>query len=786
MPVNLSLFIHFLLKLFPGIFLVTLLSYAFPARAEGDKLMTFSGFVKDSVSGEALIGAVVYPLEKPGTGISTNAYGYFSLSLPAAKYTFVCQYLGYEKKMISVELSHNVDMTLFMSQVSVQLSEVVVSGERNNHNIVNNEVMQKLNVQEMQSIPVIFGEKDIMKTLQLLPGIKSAGEGNSGFYVRGGGADQNLILLDEAPIYNASHLLGFFSTFNSDAIKDVTAYKGGFPAEYGGRLSSVIDVRMNEGNDREYHVSGGIGLIASRIAVEGPIVKNKGSFMISARRTYADMFLKLSKDTTVNRSSLYFYDINMKANYQVSPKDRLYLSCYLGRDNFGFNSTIGIDWGNTTATMRWNHLLNAKLFSNTSLIFSRYSNNISVSVASLSMHVLSEIQDWNLKEDFHYFLNTSNTLKFGFNSIYHTFIPGKVDGSSIFHVLPMDRKYALENAVYITNDQTLSPHFKLTYGLRYSLFSSLGPGTVFQYNAQNDVVDSTVYPRGKIYSTYGGLEPRIIMNIIVNDSNSVKITYARTRQYLHLLQNATSSTPMDLWMPSSVNILPEIADQVSLGYFRNLRDNMFEFSTEIYYKVMQHQIDYQNGANLMLNNKVESLLTFGRGWSYGAEFLLRKKTGRLTGWVGYTWSRTYRKFNDINNGLAFPAKQDRPNEISIVGIYQLAPHLTASATWVFYNGSAVTFPSGRYIVDGNVVPYYTSRNGYRMPNYHRLDFGLTWEHRKSARFESSWNFSIYNVYARENAFAINFQPDPNDPTRMQAVQLSLFRFVPSITYNFKF
>jgi hypothetical protein len=757
------------------------------AEVENAKIFTFSGYVRDSATGVVLIGATVFTLEKPGIGISTNSYGYFSISMPQGKYNFVIQYLGYKRRIIELDLKANISMKVEMIFQPVALNEVVISGERSNHSILTNEVISKLNVKDVQNIPVIFGESDILKTIQLLPGIKSAGEGNSGFYVRGGGADQNLILLDEAPIYNASHLLGFFSTFNSDAIKDISVYKGGFPPEYGGRLSSVIDVKMKDGNDKTFHVSGGIGLIASRIAVEGPIIKNKGSFMISARRTYADMFLKLSKDTTANRSSLYFYDINMKANYQIDEKDRVYLSCYLGRDNFGFNNnSLGIDWGNTTATLRWNHLINEKLFSNTSFIYSKYGNNLSIAVGNLSMKILSEIQDLNFKEDINYYLNSNNTVKFGFNSIYHTFVPGKVDGTSIFHVKPMDIKYSLENAIYISNDQSFSDHIKATYGLRYSLFSSIGPGTVFKYNQQSDIVDSTVYPSGKIYSTYGGLEPRLLLNFIINDSNSIKVSYTRTRQYLHLLSNTTSSTPMDLWMPSDINILPELADQYSVGYFRNIQENMFELSVEVYYKTMTNQIDYQNGANLILNNKVESLLIFGKGWSYGAEFLLRKKYGRLTGWVGYTWSRTRRQFAAINDGQSFPAKQDRPNEVSIVGIFQINNKLTASATWVYYDGNAVTFPSGRYMVDGNIVAYYTNRNGYRMPAYHRLDIGLNWIRKKTAKFESSWNFSIYNVYARENAFAINFQPDPNDPTKMQAVQLSLFRFVPSLTYNFKF
>ncbi|HSN50479.1 MAG TPA: TonB-dependent receptor plug domain-containing protein, partial [Bacteroidales bacterium] len=629
-----------------------------------------------------------------------------------------------------------------------------------------------------------------LKTIQLLPGITPAGEGNAGFVVRGGGVDQNLILLDEAPVYFPSHLLGFFSTFNSDAIKDITLFKGAFPAEYGGRLSSVVDIRMNEGNNKDLHVAGGLGLIASRLAVEGPLFKHKGSFMITARRTYADLFLKLlsakGKDSTARNSTLYFYDLNAKANYQVSPKDRLYFSTYLGRDDFNLGGALGLDWGNVTATSRWNHIFSDKLFSNSSLIFTRYSYKFNVDVGNLTMRVMSAIKDWNFKEDLQLYLNSKNTIKFGINTIYHTFVPSKVDSTAFLFVRSMDNRYALENAAYISNEQTLGKHLRLNYGFRYSLFSSIGPATIYTYNQVADVTDSVTYAKGKIFNSFGGLEPRLLVNYVINDSNSVKISYARSRQYIHLLSNTTSTTPFDLWIPSNINILPELADQYTIGYFRNFSDNMYETSLELYYKTLRNQIDYRNGANLILNTKVESQLVFGKGWGYGAEFLIRKKYGRLTGWISYTLSKTKRKFPEINNGNVFPAKQDRPNNLSIVGIYELSPRVTVSATWIYISGNVVTFPSGRYYTDGNIVPYYTERNGYRMPDYHRLDIGLTWQRKKTQQFESNWNFSIYNAYGRANAYAINFQQDPNDPSKMQAVQLSLFRFVPAVTYNFKF
>ena len=774
--------------------LVFILIALFPkwclSEGESVKTATISGFVKDSRNGETLTGAVIYPEENPAIGIATNSYGYFSLTLPIGKYSLIIQFLGYKTQRVPLDLKENLQLTFEMEEESIALKEITITGEKNNNNVVQSELISKINVREIQNIPVILGEKDIMKTIQLLPGVTPAGEGNAGFYVRGGGVDQNLILLDEAPVYNPSHLLGFFSTFNSDAIKDITLYKGGFPAEYGGRLSSVVDIKMSEGNNKQFHLSGGIGIIASRLEIEGPLFKSKGSFMIAARRTYADLFLRLlprhGADSTASKSTLYFYDLNIKANYQLSSKDKLYFSCYLGRDNFNLGGALGLNWGNVTATTRWNHIINDKIFSNTSLIFNKYSYNFNVAVGNLTMKVLSEIKDWNLKEDLHYYLNSKNTIKFGFNSIYHTFVPSKVDSSAFLRVRSMDNRYALENALYISNEQTITPHIKATYGLRYSLFSSIGPGTIYTYNQVADVVDSVTYRKGKIFNTYGGFEPRLLVNFIINDSSSIKISYARTRQYIHLLSNTTSTTPFDLWVPSNINILPEIANQYTLGYFRNFSNNMYETSVELYYKTFQNQIDYRNGANLILNNKVESQLVFGKGWSYGAEFLIRKKYGKLTGWISYTLSKTKRQFPDINNGNVFLAKQDRPNNLAIVGMYELNPKITFSATWIFYSGNVVTFPSGRYLVDGNIVPYYTERNGYRMPDYHRLDIGLTWQKKKSEKFESNWSFSIYNVYGRSNAYAINFQEDPNNPAKMQAVQLSLFRFVPAISYNFKF
>lgn len=758
-------------------------------KVEKPNSWTLNGFVRDSKTGETLTGVIVYLKGKPNISAGTNSYGYYSLSLLAGLHEITFQYLGYQTRIAVLAMEQDTTVNVELDEKSISLTEIKITGEKSNHSIISSEVMTKLNVKEIQNIPVFFGEKDILKTIQLLPGISTVGEGNAGFYVRGGGADQNLILLDEATVYNPSHLLGFFSTFTSEAIKDVTVYKGGFPAEFGGRLSSVVDINMNEGNSKEFHVSGGMGLIASRLSLEGPLVKNKGSFMITARRTYADLFVKLlprkGADSIASNTTLYFYDLNLKANYGLSKKDRVYLSYYSGRDHFNMGG-LELNWGNLTATARWNHIVNNHLFSNSSLIFSRYSYNFNVAVGNSSMNVLSEIKDWNLKQDFTYNLNSNHLIKFGFNSIYHTFIPSKVDSATLIDVEAMDNRYAFENALYISNEQTISKHLKATYGLRYSIFSSLGPATIYTYDEVTDEVNSVSYPKGKIYNTFAGLEPRLLLNYIINDSNSIKTTYARTRQYVHLLSNTTSSTPFDLWVPSNIHILPEIADQYTLGYFRNFHNNMFETSVELYYKTFQNQIDYRNNANLVMNNKVETHLVFGNGLSYGAEFYVRKKYGKLTGWLSYSPSKTLRQFKDINEGKTFRAKQDRPNNISVVGMYEINPRLNFSTSWVYYSGNVVTYPSGRYGVDGNLIPLYTERNGYRMPDYHRLDIGLTLTNKKKEKFESSWNFSVYNAYARENAYSIEFKEDPSNPSKMQAVQLSLFRMVPSVTYNFKF
>jgi hypothetical protein len=752
------------------------------------KKYTISGTVTDAKTGETLIGANIILLENHGIGVLSNGYGFYSITAPENTYTLVASFTGYGNDTVKVSLSKDQMVALALTPQSTELAEVIITGKRSDNITRTFPGMQKVSMEEIKNVPVLFGEKDILKTIQLLPGIKSAGDGSSGFFVRGGGADQNLILLDEATVYNASHLLGFFSTFNSDAIKDVTIYKGDMPAQYGGRLSSLLDIKMNDGNNKDYKVSGGIGLISSRLNIEGPIVKDKGSFMISARRTYADLFLKLSKDSDVNKSILYFYDINTKANYQFGEKNKLYLSGYFGKDDLGYSNQFGIRWGNTTATLRWNHIFSSKLFSNTSFIYSNYNYNISINQTTNSLSVLSKIKDLTLKEDLQYFAGTKNKVNFGFNLTHHTFTPGefKTSITSSYNPLTLQDKYAFDGALYLADEWRASNALKFNAGVRLSAFNLMGPGDFYTYDNNGNVIATTHYSPGKIAKSYFNLQPRFAASYQLDQLSSVKASYSRNVQNLHLLSNTTGSNPTDVWIPSSNNVKPEISDQFSTGYYRNTANNKYEFSAEVYYKIFQNQIDYKNGAVLVANQTVESQLVYGKGRAYGLELFAKKKTGQLTGWISYTLSRTERKIDGINNNSWYPATQDQTHNVAVVAIYSLGKKWAISGDFVYNTGNAVSWPSGKYEVNGNTVFYYTERNGYRMPSYNRMDISATLLANKTAKFEGSWTFSLYNAYGRENPYFIQFQNDPADPQKTQAVQYSLFRWVPSITYNFKF
>ncbi len=747
--------------------------------------VTLNGTIRDKASGEEIIGATIRIAELSKIGISTNEYGFFSLTLEPGNYTFITSYIGYEDYIEKINLQATQSIKWTLQQKSQNLEEVKIVAKKENENITQTTMgVEKINMKDIAKLPVLFGEKDILKTIQLLPGVKSAGEGNSGFYVRGGTSDQNLILLDEAPVYNASHLLGFFSTFNSDAIKDAILIKGNSPAQYGGRLASVLDIKMNEGNDKDYHATGGIGLISSRLSIEGPIQKEKSSFLVTGRRTYADVFLQATEDFKDN--TLYFYDLNAKANYRLDKNNRIFLSGYLGRDVLGLGDQFGIDWGNTTGTLRWNSVISPKLFSNTSLIYSDYDYNIQIQGDDIKFNINSSIQDWNLKQEFQYFQSTKSSWRVGLNLIHHELAPSRFEGDAeVFNSLNTVSRKSLENALYANHVYKLTNRLNIDYGLRLSVYSILG-GDTYNVYQNGEKTESIVLSKNKIGKTFVNPEPRIALNAQLTENSSFKVGYARNTQNLHLLSNSTSGSPTDAWIGNSYNIKPEISDQVSGGYFRNFRDNEYEMSVETYYKKMQHQVDYKNGADIQTAPDVESELLFGDGRAYGAEFFIKKRKGTFTGWISYTLSRTERKINGINENKWYNAKQDRTHDLAVVASYQLTKRWSLSSNFVFYTGNAVTFPSGKYNIEDRTIYYYTERNGYRMPNYHRLDFSANYEGRQDRKWRSSWNFSLYNVYGRENAYTITFKDDPDDPSKTLAEQTALFKWVPSITYNFNF
>lgn len=767
------------------IVILAFISYAGYSQAQSN--FTITGIAKDNRSGETLIGATVKFIGKTEHGTTTNAYGYYSINLPSGEYTLNVSYVGFKTFIQPVSVDKNIRID-FSLDAEDTLGEVIITSEKRDNNVVNAQMgLARVNINEVRNVPVLFGERDIIKTLQLLPGIKSAGEGNSGFYVRGGSIDHNLILLDEAPVYNASHLLGFFSTFNSDAIKDVAVYKGGMPAQYGGRLASVLDIRMNDGNKKDFTVEGGLGLISSRLKVEGPIIKDKSSFIISGRRTYADAFLKLSPDTSIRKNVLYFYDLNAKANYRFNENNTVYLSGYFGRDELGINKTFGFDWGNSTATLRWNHLFSNRLFSNTSLIYSNYNYVIQSFVEQSDFKVKSTIRDWNLKQDFQYSLSNHN-LRFGADIIHHTIKPGKISASELSSVNNnlIENRVGMELAVYVSDEWKVNNKLNITYGLRGSSYSAFGPGNFNTYDNEGNTINTKTYKSGELIKTYINPEPRISASYQLKNSSSVKVSYTRNTQNLHLMSNSTATSPTDLYVMNSRNIKPEIADQVALGYFRNFNNDKYEFSAEVYYKGMSNQIEYRSGTNLQGNSNVEADLLYGDGRAYGLELFMKKRFGDFNGWIGYTLSRTERQFTDINSGTWFPSKQDRLHDISLVGIYKATTRWTFSSTFVYNTGNAVTFPNGKYQLNGKTVFYYSERNADRLPDYHRLDLAATLEAKPGKKLQSSWSFGVYNVYNRANTFTMDFKDDPDDPTKTQAVRTTLFGIIPSVTWNFKF
>ena len=759
-------------------FILTFLSTTSLAQ---DKVV-LSGTVKDSQTGESIIRAIIRVKELPNIGVFSNEYGFYSISLAKGNYTISVSQVGYEMYTSNIQIDSSIINNIQLSANNL-LKEVVVESSKKNNNLTKAQMgTETLNMVAISKVPVIFGEKDILKTLQLLPGVKSAGEGNSGYYVRGGAADQNLILLDEAPVYNASHLLGFFSTFNSDAIKDATLIKGNSPAIYGGRLSSVLDVKMKEGNNKDYVVNGGLGLISSRVSIEGPIQNDKSSFILSGRRTYADMFLKATEKFKDN--ILYFYDLNMKANYTINAKNKIYLSGYFGKDELGLGDAFGIDWGNKTGTIRWNKIMSNKLFLNTSLIYSDYNYNVKLKNGETNFNINSNIKDVNLKQDYTFYANPKNNLRFGFNTILHTITPSTFSGT-VTNSLSKQGRNGLENAIYLSNNYKPNNDLSLDVGLRVSAYTLMG-GDDYNIYSNGNVQSTIKLAKSSFGKTYINPEPRFTLNYRITDQNSFKAGYARNVQHLHILSNSTASSPSDQWIGNSYNIKPEISDQYSIGYVNTLNQNMFEMSTELYYKNLQNQLDYVDGAEVNTLADVESALLYGVGRAYGFEWLLKKKEGLFTGWVSYTLSKTERKINGINQNNWYNAKQDRTHDIAVVGIYTINSKWSVSGVFVYNTGDAVTFPTGKYAYQGQTLYQYASRNANRMPDNHRLDISVTYDKKRKKKIQESWNFSLYNVYGRENAYRITFQDDPNNLSRTKIIQTSLFRWVPSITYQFKF
>ncbi len=763
--------------------------YCFNLSAE-IKNFTISGNVTDKSNGEDLIGAMV-SIRDTKTGVTTNAYGFYSLTLPQGNYKIHFSYTGYVTQERDIDLQANEKLNISLEPAINELSEVIVTSERKNANVSKPEMsVEKLSAKTIKKVPALMGEVDVIKAIQLLPGVQSTSEGTSGFSVRGGGYDQNLILLDEATVYSASHLMGFFSVFNNDALKDVTLYKGDIPATFGGRLASLMDVRTKDGNNQRFSGTGGIGTISSRLTLEGPLGSEKLTYLVSGRRTYADLFLMMSNDPDVRNASLYFYDMNAKLNYRINDNNRLYFAGYFGRDNTS-NEFFGMSFGNKTFTTRWNHIFTPKLFSNFTLIGSFYDYKLKNSIDDqMSIEWRSKMQDYGFKADFAYHFNPSNKLLFGYNALYHNFVPGEGGGvgeNSIFADVSQPREYALEHALYMSNETTIEDKLTLKYGLRYSLFQNIANGEEIYYLTDYTVTDSTRYSKGKFYNSQGQFEPRVGATYRFNDIHSVKASYSRTAQYIQLASNSAAGSPLDVWFQASQNVKPQLCDQYAIGYFRNFNDNMYEASVELYYKNMQNVVDFKDHAQLVMNDNLDQELRFGKGKAYGVELMLRKNTGKLSGWISYTFSKAKRQVDEVNQNEWYRSPYDKPNNISIVANYEISPKWSISGNWVYASGTPVTYPTGRYLIEDTYVPLYSKRNEYRYPDYHRMDLSATWKlSDPKKRFQSELNFSLYNAYGRKNPWTILFRQEDNQPDTSYAEMIYLFTFVPSITYNFTF
>lgn len=771
----------------------------------GQEKVTLSGYVRDASDGETLIGATVL-VNELSSGNITNVYGFYSITISPGDYTVDFRYVGYETITRTINLTANQRLDIELSAGEQQLQEVVISAKAEDANVSNVEMStQEMDIKTIEKIPAFLGEVDVVKSLQLLPGVTTVGEGASGFNVRGGSVGQNLVLLDEAPVYNSSHMFGFFSVFNPDAVKDVKLYKGGIPAQYGGRLSSILDIRMKEGNNKRFEVNGGVGTIFSRLAVEGPLKKDKASFIVAGRRSYIDILAQpILKQNDLDNVGLYFYDLTLKTNYNISDRDRVYASGYFGRDEFKFDAQQGFDWGNKTATVRWNHLFSDRIFANTTFFLSDYDYSFQVGeTADDYFSWKSRILTYNAKEQLSYFINDHNELSFGAEGILYRFKPAEVEGASASEIrdLSLDERKSIETGLYIGNSQKVNNKLSLEYGVRWSTFNYIG-GDYYHFKDtaagnRKTVSETFTADEWESISFFHNIEPRFSFRYSINPTTSIKGSYNRMSQYIHLISNTTASLPTDVWIPSTNNLKPQLADQIALGLFKNFSANKYEASVEIYYKEMQNQVDYIDGAEILINPYLEADLLAGDGRAYGAEFYLKKNSGKFTGWLSYTLARTELRVEGINNANWYPTRFDQTHNLKLTGNYDLSSKWSLSTNFTYITGTPATKPSYRYDIQGITIPGVEGRNNSRIPDYHRLDLAATWYMKTlkkdgtPKKLKDYWVFTVYNAYSRRNPFSIYFAENQEaramGETQTEAHQVAILgSFVPAVSYNFKF
>ena len=762
------------------------------------KKVTISGYLKDAANGEILTGGTV-GIKEGKASASSNPYGYYAMTLAPGTYTIYYSFIGFQTEQRFLKLYTDTIINIDMLSSAQQMQEVVVSSSKGSENVHRPLTSTTLSVNMVKQLPPMLGEADMIKSFQLMPGVSTVGEGTSGFNVRGGGVDQNLVLLDEAPLYFTSHLFNLFSVTNPDAMRDAVLYKSDMPARFGGRLSSVLDTRMKDGNNKKWTGTGGLGLIASRFTIEGPIQKDRSSVIVSARRSYTDLITKQSSDPAIRDNSIYFYDLSAKLNFTLSDNDRIYVSGYFGKDNISVAKRFSMQWGNGTGTIRWNHVFNPRLFLNTSIIYSDYKYQLgNLNDPTTAFNWKAGIIDYTLKNSYNWYINSKNTLYFGVEAALHEFSPGRAtptSSESIFNKIQMQGQRASDYHVYVDHELGLTDKLSIEYGLRYTLFQTIATGntTVYDYVGDAKKEKQPVNPRyfkdWETIKTYPNFQPRFSLKYQTSENSSIKAAYSRTSQNLHLVSNNVSTSPLDIWIPSSYNVKPELADQVSAGYFRNLKNNKYEASAEIYYRELQNQLDFINNAQTLLNSHLPGSMVFGRGRAYGAEFLIRKNEGRLNGWLSYTLSRSERKTELFT--AYYPVRHDKTHALSLVGIYQLTPRINVSATYNYASGTPTTMPDSKFEFEGIPVQHNSGevRNNFRIPSFHRMDLAATFKRKikPNQKFSSEWVVSMYNATNRKNPFSIYLRQNEHNASQLEPVRMSVFgTVIPSVTWNFKF